>query len=77
MSFIDVKPIRAIKIHGTTYRSAPGAAYAYAESATHEFMHRLIKKGKIPKSMTIVQYNEVKAPIYEKFYRRGRMVFTR
>lgn len=77
MSFIKVEPVRAIKLHGKTYRSAHQAALAYADSATAQFRYNLTQSGRLPSNMTLQQWVDWCGPIKEKFYRRSRKIFDR
>ena len=77
MSFIKVEPVRAIKLHGKTYRSAHQAALAYADAATRQFHYQCAKSGLIKPGMTIAEWIDWSLPIKEKFYRRSHKIFTR
>lgn len=76
MSFIQVETVRAIKLHGKTYRSAHQAAQAYTDSATRQF-YFVHMKDKQSRPLTIWEYNDIVKPIKEKFYRRSHRIFTR
>lgn len=76
MSFIKVEAVRAIKLHGKTYRSAHQAALAYADAATGQFYYNCHQKGSV-QPMTYGPYRDWATPIKEKFYRRSRKIFER
>ena len=76
MSYIKVEAVRAIKLHGRTYRSAHQAALAYADAATGQFYYNCHQKGSV-QTMPYIQYRAWAHPIKEKFYRRSRKIFDR
>ena len=76
MSFIKVEAVRAIKLHGKTYRSAHQAALAYADAATGQFYYNCHQKGSV-QPMPYIQYKAWAQPIKEKFYRRSHKIFDR
>lgn len=74
MSFIKVEAVRAIKLHGKTYRSAHQAAFAYSLAARNQF-HWLHQDR--AKHMTGPEIGVWLDNIGQKFYRRSHKIFTR
>jgi len=77
MSFIKIEPVRAIKLHGKTYRSAHQASLAYSDAAARQFYYNLRQSGRMPSNMTLQQWVEWSGPVKEKFYTRSHKIFTR
>lgn len=76
MSFIDIKPVRAIKINNKGYRSAHNAALAYADSATCQLNYTLHKRGvQVPQRGT--EYLDWYKVTFERFYRRSHPIFAK
>lgn len=76
MSFIDIKPVRAIKINGKGYKSAHQAALAYADSATHQLAYLMHKRGN-PAPNVGFAYMQWLGNTRNRFYRRSHPIFTK
>lgn len=78
MSFINIEPVRAIKIYGKSYRSAHQAALAYADSATNQ-LNYLMHKRQSPNTPPNVgfPYMTWRKATLDRFYRRSKPIFDR
>jgi hypothetical protein len=78
MSFIEIEPVRAIKIGGKSYHSAHQAALAYADSATHQLIFLMYKRcsHSRPPNCGMAYMNRRKSTM-ERFYRRAHPIFTK
>jgi hypothetical protein len=76
MSFIKIEPVRAIKINGKGYKSAHQAALAYSDSATHQLIYLMHKRGN-PAPNVGFAYQQWLKNTRERFYRRSHPIFSR